>query len=122
MKRLFFITASVFLFSYASSVIATTQPNPIVKPSSTPLTQSPTNKVGLRLMNQWQLVAIDMKNGKITQAQAVSIRADLKSIHKQQSTFLKASANHQLTANQTSQLNSLLDQNSLVLGETPASN
>ena len=122
MKRLLFITASILLVSYAASVGAATQPTSVAKPSITPLAPNPSNGVGIRLMNQWHLVTVDLKSGKITQAQAVSIRADLKSIHKQQATFLRASTNHQLTTAQQTQLNSLLDQNSQVLGESPAFN
>jgi hypothetical protein len=122
MKRLLFITASILLVSYAASAGAATQPTPVAKPSITPLALNASNEVGNRLMNQWRLVAIDLKSGKITQAQAVSIRARLKSIHKQQAAFLRASANHQLTTAQQAQLNSQLDQNSQVLGESPTSN
>lgn len=122
MKRILFTVASVLFISYTASVGAAIQPTPIIKASITPLAQPPANEVGLRLMNQWHLVAVDLKNGKINQAQAASIRASLKSIHKQQATFLRASTNHQLTTAQQTQLNSMLEQNSQVLGETPVSN
>lgn len=122
MKRILFIAVSVLVVFYAASAGAATQPTPVAKPSITPLALNPSNGVGIRLMNQWHLVAVDLKSGKITQAQAVSIRAGLKSIHKQQAALLRASANHQLTTAQQAQLNSQLDQNSQVLGESPTSN
>ena len=92
MKRILFIAASILLVSYTASVGAATQPTQVVKPSITPMGPNPSGEVGIRLMNQWRLVAVDSKSGKITQAQATSIRASLKSIHKQQATFLRASA------------------------------
>ena len=123
MKYLFFTFALVLLGSYAVSVWAANQPTPAVKPAITPLSiTSPGNDVALRSMNQMRLVSVALKNGKITQQQAANLRASLKSIHLQTATYIRASANHQLTTTQQSQLNSLLNQNSQALGETPVTN
>jgi hypothetical protein len=76
----------------------------------------------MRQMEQWRLISVGEKSGKITQKQAKDLRADLKSIHKKAANYLRASSNHQLTSDQESQLKALLDKNSQVLGETPTTN
>jgi hypothetical protein len=64
----------------------------------------------------------DKKSGKITPQQADSLKASLKSVRQQEVTYLKQNSNHELTADQESQLNALLDKNSATIGETPTGN
>ena len=97
MKRLILAAASALLqVAYAYSVEAAPPATPVVNLLAKPMvTHSPTTDVRVRLMNQMRLVSMGLKSGKITPQQAQDLRASLKNIHKQQASYLRASANHQ---------------------------
>ncbi len=123
MKNLFFVLTLILLFSCASNAKAANQQTTGTNPSGmSGAINPPVNPTGIRIMNQWKLITTGLKSGKLTEQQAVILRDSLKSIHKQQSTFLRTNTNHQLTSDQQSQLDTLLDKNSQLLGETPVSN
>ena len=76
------------------------------------------HKIHTRLRTQWMLLQQGLKSGKLTKDQAVSIRDSFRSIRQQEVSFFRQNKNHDLTADQQSQLNAMLDKNSAILGET----
>jgi hypothetical protein len=91
---------------------------PTVKNSS--VTSNPfTHEVHMRIENQWLRVQLREKTGKLTKDQAVTLRADLKSIRAKELAFYKQNKKHQLTANQENNLHEMLNKNSKTLGEVP---
>lgn len=74
------------------------------------------SQVSERLLKLWHLVAKDLKSDKLTKDQAVSIKTDLRSIHQQEVAFIEQNGNHELTADQQSQLNAEMDKDSQILG------
>jgi hypothetical protein len=75
-------------------------------------------QINIRLRNQSIRIQRDLKSGKLTKDQAVSLRANLKSVRQQEISFFKQNGNHDLTTAQQGQINALLDKNSGALGET----
>lgn len=111
MKRPFFIAISAFLVT-CSSMAANLQPTPVVKFSLISSSQRPLlRKVHTAMKQQWQKIAIDQKNGKLTVQQAVTLRNNLKTIRKQVGSYVKGNANHELTSDQASQINQQLQTN-----------
>ena len=94
------------------------QAAPISAP--TPIITNPqVHQINIRLRTQWKLIQAGVKSGKIAQAQAATLKGDLKSVRQQETAFFKQNGNHTLTADQESQLNQSLNKNSATLGETP---
>jgi hypothetical protein len=112
MNRLFINAVSVLLISYASSVGATNQPTPVANSGGKSLTPHPLlHQVNLEMKQQWQKIMIDQRNGKLTVDQAKSLRQKLSDIRKQVAVDFKGSATHELTADQSSQINQQLQTN-----------
>ncbi len=123
MKRLLFFAAPVLFAFYTAQVFATVQTNPSITPSVKPVfNHSPEVQYKMRLTNQSKLITIGESKGKITTQQAKDLRTSIKSVRQQEVSFKKTNTDHKLNPDQLSQLNALLDKNSLALGETPASN
>ncbi len=109
MNRLIISAISVLLISYAASLCATTQPTPVANPGGKSLTPHPLlHQVNIEMKQQWQKIMIDQKNGKLTVDQAKALRQKLSDIRKQVATDFKGSATHELTADQSSQINQQL--------------
>lgn len=88
----------------------------LAAPSATPPLVHAINQ---RQKTQWQLTQAGVKSGKLTKAQAQTIRVSLRKIRLQEFTFFKENKNHTLTTDQINQLNQSLNENSSVVGETP---
>lgn len=85
----------------APLLAATVQSTPI------PLTHA----INVRLATQWKEIQTDLRNGKIRPQQAFALKTTLKKVRLQEITFFKQNNNHELTTDQQTQLNAILDQN-----------
>jgi hypothetical protein len=74
-----------------------------------PRTLSPLHQLSQKTWHQMIQIQMDLKSGKMTQAQAKTVRAQIKAVREQELGFLKANGNHQLTGDQFTQLNGQLD-------------
>lgn len=123
MKHLFRSTLMGMFF--CSTVALFAAPATPVAHISAPMATNPgirhphLRQIDKRLRAQYMLISKGVKEGKITQSQGSGLKASLKSVHQQAVSFFKANSDHELTADQQGQLNSLLDKNSQALGETP---
>jgi hypothetical protein len=73
MKRSFLIAVSVLFTTYTSSAMAGSQSTPAVKSfltSSSP--RSLLRQVHMAMKQQWQKIALDQRNGKLTSEQATT--------------------------------------------------
>jgi hypothetical protein len=66
--------------------------------------------VNLQLRQQMRQVRMDVKLGKLTQAQAKDVWERLKSVRVQELQFFKQNGQHEVTADQKNQLNQILAQ------------
>src|ERR1039457_257383 len=109
MKRSILFVTLTFLCSSGFCLAAPTS-------TSTPIITNPQiHQINTRLRTQWKLIQQGVKSGKITQAQAANLRADLKSVRQQETVYFKQNGNHTLTADQENQLNQSLNKNSSTL-------
>lgn len=63
------------------------------------------------MKQQWQKIAMDQKNGKLTVELAVTLRNNLKTIRKQVGFYFKNNPIHDLTSEEASQVNQQLQSN-----------
>ena len=103
MKRFAVIGAAVILMGVAS-LNAAPAPTPVA-------TISVPREVNARLKQQLEQIQKDFHAKKLTQAEANTARATVKSIRQQELQFFKTNGNKNLTAAQESQLNASLDAN-----------
>jgi len=97
----------------------TAKPTPLIHPggaSTSPnpgLTQNNSNLhlVNVRLRQQMRQVRMDTRTGKITKEQAKAYWEKFKAIRVQELQFFRQNGQKEITANQKSQLNAILDQN-----------
>jgi len=123
MKRLLYIVASVLFASLTTHVFSAVQPTPAAAPPVKPVVNhTPEFQYKMRLTNQTKLITIGVSKGKLTKQQEKDLRASIKTVRQQEASFKKSNSDHKLTPDQVSQLNTMLDKNSRVLGETPSSN
>lgn len=112
MKRSFLIAVSVLFTTHISSAVASSQATPVVQSSLTSSPQRPLlRQVHTAMKQQWQKIAMDQKNGKLTAEQAMALRNHLKTIRKQVGSYFKGNSNHELTSDQASQINQQLQTN-----------
>lgn len=112
-----------FSFICGVGVVQAASQAPVTMKSATdkPKIDSNTLLINARQKNQWKLMQTGLKSQKITKEQAQGIRSNLKNVRLQELKFFKLNTKPMLTQDQLSQLNSLLDKNSSLLGETPSS-
>ncbi len=76
-----------------------------------PLPPSNMHGVNLQLRAQMRQIQKNLKAGKITKAQAQAARENLRNVRKQELEFLRQGNQKDITTDQKSQLQGLLDQN-----------
>lgn len=122
MKLMLFFAALVLLFISGTLSFAAVQSTPIPTQTAKPvITHTPFDQYKIRLSNQTKLITIAVSKGKITKQQEKDLRTSLKNIRHQETSLKNGNADHKLTVDQLSQLNSLLDKNSQVISETSTS-
>jgi hypothetical protein len=67
------------------------------------------HQIALRVRDQWKVILAGQKSGKIPSNQAKVLITKLISIHTKKEAFLRQDVPNDLTADQTSRLNQLLD-------------
>ena|ERR1700722_14089066 len=79
------------------------------------------HSVNLRLKTEWKEIQLGIKSGKISKSQGDSFRAQLKGVRQQETAFFKQNGKHEITTDQQTQLNALLDKNEQAInGKTTA--
>ncbi len=122
MKRLFRLTLAAFILGTGVSAWAAGQPTPTAKfPIVRPTPDPNSMVIHERTKNQWALLKVGLKSGKITQEQAIGIREGLKNARLQTMKFYKANHKSALTQDQLNRVQQTLNANSAVLGETSVS-
>ncbi|HVZ79172.1 MAG TPA: hypothetical protein VHE12_00065 [bacterium] len=76
----------------------------------------------IRLRIQFRLVQKGLKTGKLTQEQADTLKSSLRSARQQENEMLQQDGHRDLTKDQMTQLNTLLDKNSRSIGEGVSKN
>ena len=122
MKRFIALSASMMLVGVTGLAMAQSK-TPVAVPapktiSGTPSPGTPLHALNERLRADMMQIQKDLKAGKLTKAQADSLKAQVKAIRKQELADFKANGNgstgspqgRQLTADQISALNQELDQ------------
>ena len=125
MKHLFCFTFLTFVTFLPSLLNSASLPNNGSKTTSPTISANHHSLVHLlneRIHKQRLLIQKGFKAGALSKEQAESIWASLKAARLQETTFFKQNHNHQLTPEQQNQLNSALNKNSQILGESPTSN
>lgn len=74
------------------------------------VSSNPTHNLNFRLRQDMMQIQKDLHSGKLTKGQADSNRAQVLAIRKQELADMKANGNHQLTADQQTQLGQQLTQ------------
>ena len=106
MKRLIAVSTVVLSVGMLGiSWAANSTPTPAVK---NPGASSPLHQLGVKFREDMIQIQKDVKSGKLTQAQANSLREQLKAIRKQELADLKANGTKTLTSTQESALMSQL--------------
>lgn len=112
MKKLFFMAASVLLFSYTTKVVATTQPTPFVKNSSTPIASNPfLTQLNLEMKRQLKQISTDKKNGKLTADQYNTLSRKIVDINMKILSYCGSNADHKMTIDQTTEIYKQLKNN-----------
>lgn len=106
MKKLILLVASVILMGTVGMVVAQT---PVVSKTPVVGTHPIPNDVNSKMRQAMELIHKDLHSGKITKAQADSLKQQVMAVRKQELGFFKANGNHQLTDTQKSQLTTSLD-------------
>jgi hypothetical protein len=112
MNKTFILVLSLSVFCPTGSGVAAGAPQPV--PTRSLKAGGPrqnTLQINTRFRDQWKKMSAGQKSGKITSEQVKSLIGSLKSIHIKERTFLRQDGRNDLTADQTSQLNQLLDAN-----------
>lgn len=126
--KILFLFLSIFtisFFSYSGKVLGANLSNTGSQVSSNSKTASQHSLVHLlnsRIRNQRKLTQEGLKSGKLTQDQAKGIWLNIKAAKVQEISYFKQNHSHELISDQRNQLNSILDKNSALLGETQSSN
>jgi hypothetical protein len=112
MKLLLF--SVLVLFASYSVSLGDTSPA-TNSPSNTPIVKTGKHQnmflINMRFRDQWKQIAMGEKSGKISSQQVSSFKESLKTIHLKEREFLKQDGKSDLTSDQTSQLNQMLDAN-----------
>jgi hypothetical protein len=113
MKNLFIYL--FLLMGTVSTVLAQTKTPTATHFSSNSFSQSgaaktPTHAFNVQLRKSMEEINKDTKSGKLTKAQALAARLQIKNIRIQELQFFKENGNKQLTSNQLTQLNQSLSQ------------
>jgi hypothetical protein len=74
---------------------------------------SSVHTVNVQLRQQMRQVRMDVKSGKLTQAQAKEVWERLKNVRVQELEFFKQNGQHEVTEDQKSQLSQILSQTAL---------
>jgi hypothetical protein len=83
---------------------------PVSNPASSSIHPSaPTHNLHVRLRQELSQIQKDLKSGKLTSAQAASLRQSARAVRVQELQMRKQNGSYQLTSEQISQLNSQLD-------------
>ena len=106
MKKLSLLVASVILMGVTGFVNAQT---PVVSKTPVVTSHPMPNDVNFKMRQAMMLIHKDLHSGKITKAQADSLKAQVKAIRKQELADFKSNGNHQLTDAQKSQISTSLD-------------
>jgi hypothetical protein len=80
------------------------------------------HSVNLRLKTEWKEIQLGVKSGKISKSQGDSLRAQLKGVRQQETAFFKQNNNHEITADQQTQLNASLDKTELAISGKTTTN
>ncbi len=121
MKKLLSLVLSLFVASITGRALAQA---PVTHPHPHPRI----HEVHHRMNDQFVRIEAGLKSGKLTQAQADQLKAQLKAVQAQMDADYKTNGKRMLTVDQKKQLNEMLDQNSKIIydekhpegGEPPA--
>lgn len=109
------VLGAIFLASTISAQAATSTTAPSNHSFKNP--HPVTHQINMRMRTQWLLIQKGYKAGKFTKDQVATFKASLRATRQLEVNFFKQNGNHELTADQKSQLDNKLDQNSSILGE-----
>lgn len=93
-----FLSITTFSFAATTKIGTPTPTHPNV------------HQINFKIKSEWQQTELGEKEGKITSAQENTLKTSLKSVHEQEIAFVKENGNHELTSEQTTQLDSTLTQ------------
>ncbi len=103
---------AAFIFCSAAVIWAANLPTPVSNNTFKPSNPKPQLLlVNKNLKAQWLKITTDQRDGKLTAAQAKTLRENLKATRKQVSSFYKGNSNHDLTSDQTNQINQQIQTN-----------
>ncbi len=100
-------TPLFLFFAFAASTL------PAIGAITTGTTPNPHpnyRQISSRIKSEWKEVLVGAKNKKLSPDQGNTLRANLKSIRRQELAMKQQSTDHELTTAQTAQLNGSLDQ------------
>jgi hypothetical protein len=118
-----FIGCILIFCSTGISIAATPTPVKGTAPASRAVAASNPIKrqIHSRIRTQMKDIRVAVKSGKLTPDQAKTLKLALVSTRKQELLFLKQDGANDLTSDQQSQLNQMLNKNSSSIGETTVS-
>jgi hypothetical protein len=112
MNKTFILVLSLSVFCPTGFAFAANTQQPVPTPSlKTGGPRQNMLQINMRFSDQWKKISVEQKSGKISSEQVKSLIGSLKSIHIKERTFLRQDGRNDLTADQTSELNQLLDAN-----------
>jgi len=122
MSKKIYLTSAVFFFLFFSVTInsltfalPSTESHSSASAKSYPVRHS----VHVRIRTQIRDIKMSLKSKKLSPSEAKNLKLSLLKVRKQELVFLKQNGSQDLTSDQKSQLDQMMDKNSSSIGETP---